>query len=101
MKTDKSRVIDYINRLDNYNGQYIAKAALEDEYKLYEEAFVVYKKINQPLDAVKVLLEKLDSIERAAEYAEKVNSPEVWTELAITYLNREQFADAVNAFIQA
>lgn len=46
MKTDKSRVIDYINRLDNYDGQEIANAALKDEFQLYEEAFVVFKKIN-------------------------------------------------------
>ncbi len=45
MKTDKSRVMNYINRLDNYDGLEIAKAALKEEYGLYEEAFVVYKKI--------------------------------------------------------
>lgn len=40
----------------------------------------------------------MDSIERAAEFAEKVNVSEVWTELALTYLKREQFSDAINAF---
>lgn len=65
MKTDKTRVIDYINRLDNYDGQEIANAALKDEFQLYEEAFIVFKKINQPIDAIKVLLEKMESIERA------------------------------------
>lgn len=38
---------------------------MKDEFQLYEEAFVVYKKINQPIDAIKVLLEKIDSVERA------------------------------------
>lgn len=31
--------MDYINRLDNYNGEEIAKVALGEDYKLYEEAF--------------------------------------------------------------
>lgn len=36
--------MDYINRLDNYEADDIAKIALDDEYKLYEEALVIYKK---------------------------------------------------------
>lgn len=101
MKTNKTRVMDYINRLDNYNGNEIAAACLKDEYQLYEEAFVVYKKFNQPIDAMKVLLEKINALERAADYAEKTNQPEVWTELAIAYLNKEMFPEAVGAFIKA
>ena len=38
--------MDYINRLDNYNGNEIATACLKPEYELYEEAFLVYKKFN-------------------------------------------------------
>lgn len=36
--------MDYINRLDNYDGEEIAKIALSEEYALYEEALVIYKK---------------------------------------------------------
>jgi len=39
---------------------------LKPEYGLYEEAFEVFKKINEPLNAVKVLLENLKDVERAA-----------------------------------
>lgn len=101
MKTNKTRVMDYINRLDNYNGNEIAAACLKEEYKLYEEAFVVYKKSNQPIDAIKVLLEKINALDRAADFAEKTNQPEVWTELAIAYLNKEMFPEAIQAFIKA
>ena len=38
--------MDYINRLDNYDGPEIAKIALGDQYRLYEEAFVIYNKNN-------------------------------------------------------
>jgi clathrin heavy chain len=101
MKTDKSRVMDYINRLDNYDGAEIARSALDDAYQLYEEAFVVYKKINQPVDAIKVLLNYLNTLDRAAEFAEKTNLPDVWTELAVAYMNHEQFNEAVDCFVKA
>jgi len=61
---NKSRVMDYIHRLDNFNGQAVAKIAKDDEYKMYEEAFEIYKKFNEDVDAVDVLLNCLDSIER-------------------------------------
>ena len=101
IQTDRSRVMDYINRLDNYDGQEIAQVALKPEYGLYEEAFVVYGKIKEPIYAVKVLLENLNDVDRAAQFAEKVNVEEVWTELGKNYLENKQFSDAVNSFIKA
>jgi clathrin heavy chain len=38
--------MDYINRLDNYDGPEMALIALSDDYKLYEEALTIYKKKN-------------------------------------------------------
>jgi clathrin heavy chain len=38
------RAMDYINRLDNFDGKEIAKIALRDEYALFEEAFAIYVK---------------------------------------------------------
>ena len=32
IKADKTRVMDYINRLDNYDGQELAKIAKKDQY---------------------------------------------------------------------
>ena len=36
IKSDQSRVMDYINRLDNYHGPEMAKIAMDDKYHLYE-----------------------------------------------------------------
>ena len=43
IKADKKRVMDYIKRLNNYDGPDIAKIAISDQYELYEEAFFIYK----------------------------------------------------------
>lgn len=41
IKADRCRVMDFINRLDNYDGPDIAKIAVSDQYKLYEKAFFI------------------------------------------------------------
>jgi len=46
IRADTTRVMDYINRLNNYDGDQLAKMALEDEHGLYEEALCIYKKFN-------------------------------------------------------
>ena len=48
--------MDYIKRLDNYDGPEIAKIALDDKYRLYEEAFEIYKLKQLHVDAIEVLL---------------------------------------------
>ena len=47
IKADKKRVMDYIKRLNNYDGPDIAKIAISDQYELYEEAFFIYKKFKK------------------------------------------------------
>lgn len=101
MKTDRAKVMDYLSHLDNYDGPEVAKVAMDPKYKLYEEAFFIFNKIKQPVEAVGVLLEKLNNVERAAEYAEKVGNTEVWSALGRAYLAREQFDEAVDAFVRA
>merc|ERR550514_1101909 len=66
IKADKTRVMDYINRLDNYDGADIAKIAIGDPYRLYEEAFLIYKKCGNTVDAMDTLLMNIESLERAA-----------------------------------
>lgn len=78
--------MDYINRLDNYDADEIAKIALSEDYKLYEEALVIYKKNEKSAEAIDVLLNYISDIPRAAEFAEKTNTPEVWSKLANSYL---------------
>jgi clathrin heavy chain len=67
--------MDYINRLDNYEGAELAAIAQEDQYQLYDEALCMYKKFNLYHDAVKVLLYKLNNVRGAVEFAEKINEP--------------------------
>jgi clathrin heavy chain len=101
MRADKSRVMDYINRLDNYEAAEILKYALNPQFGMYEEALVVLKKTKQPVEAMNVLLNNIGSIPRAADFAEKTNLPEVWSILGRAYLRSEEFGPAVDCFIKA
>jgi clathrin heavy chain len=85
IKSDRNRVMDYINRLDNYDGLDIAKLALESG--LYEEVLVIYRKYGEHTQALDILIEKIGDIQRAEDYAEKVNQPDVWSKLGYTYLS--------------
>jgi clathrin heavy chain len=50
--------MDYINRLDHYEGEEVAKICADDEYRLYEEAVAIYKKFEKHVEAIKILLHK-------------------------------------------
>lgn len=69
--------MDYIKRLDNYDGPAIAVIAIE--HQLYEEAFEIYRKQNHNEEALSVLLNNIRDLNRSAEFAEKIGKPEVWT----------------------
>lgn len=57
IKSDSKKVMEYINRLDNFSGPQIATIAYE--YNLREEAFVIYKKFNYFTSAISVLLDNI------------------------------------------
>lgn len=38
--------MEYVKRLDNYDGAEIAEEAINDKHGLYEEGFVIYDKFN-------------------------------------------------------
>jgi len=101
IKADKGKVMDYINRLDNYEGTELAAIAQEDQYQLYDEALCIYKKFNENHEAVKVLLYKLNNVRGAQEFAEKINTPEVWTEVGKAQLNENMLKEAIESFIKA
>lgn len=52
IKADRSRVMEYINRLDNYDAPDIANIAITNE--LYEEAFAIFKKFEVNTSAIQV-----------------------------------------------
>lgn len=52
IKADRTRVMEYINRLDNYDAPDIANIAISNE--LYEEAFAIFKKFEVNTSAIQV-----------------------------------------------
>ncbi|PMD39832.1 clathrin heavy chain [Hyaloscypha variabilis F] len=98
-KADKGRVMDYIHRLDAYNAPDIANICIE--VGLFEEAFEVYKKINDHKSAANVLVEHIVSIDRAQEYAERVELPEVWSRVAKAQLDGLRVSDGIASYIRA
>lgn len=62
MKTNKPKVIEYINQLYNYDTDEIALALMKPEYKMYEEAFQIYKKQNNNIDAIRILISKMENL---------------------------------------
>ncbi|KUJ22300.1 clathrin heavy chain, partial [Mollisia scopiformis] len=98
-KADKGRVMDYIHKLDAYNAPDIANICIE--VGLFEEAFEVYKKINDHSSAANVLVEHIVSIDRAQEYAERVELPEVWSRVAKAQLDGLRVSDGIASYIRA
>jgi len=101
IKADKTRVMDYINRLDNYDGDQIAQIALGDDYQLYEEAFLIYKKCGNNAEAMETLLTNIESIERASEFAARCNEPEVWYKLGKAQLQNCDIPGAIDSYLKA
>jgi len=98
-KADKARVMDYIHRLDNFSADEIANVCIE--VGLFEEAFEVYKKIDNKEAAVNVLIEHVVSIDRAQAYAEEVDIPQVWSRVAKAQLDGLRVSDSIDSYIKA
>ncbi len=52
IKADKTRVKDYVHRLDNFDGPAVGEIAVG--YELFEEAFEIYKKFGHKTQAIRV-----------------------------------------------
>lgn len=99
IKADPSRVMDYINRLDNFDGPAVGEVAVEAQ--LYEEAFAIFKKFNLNVQAVNVLLDNIRSIDRAVEFAFRVEEDAVWSQVGKAQLREGLVSDAIESFIRA
>ncbi|KAF9319670.1 hypothetical protein BG003_008470 [Podila horticola] len=99
IQADKSKVMDYINRLTNFDAPDIADHAIRNG--LFEEAFVIYKKHEVHASAINVLIEHIGSIDRAYEYAEKVDTPEVWSRLGKAQLDGLRIKESIDSYIRA
>ncbi|KAG1887864.1 armadillo-type protein [Suillus subluteus] len=100
IRTDKGKVVGYINNLQNYDAREIAKIATD--HGLYEEALTIYKKYDQHAMAINVLVEHITPIDHSLDYSNKANKPDsVWSRLANAQLNGLRIKDAVDSYIKA
>ncbi|KAM7256318.1 hypothetical protein ACFE04_012059 [Oxalis oulophora] len=99
IKADTSRVMDYVNRLDNFDGPAVGEVAVEAQ--LYEEAYAIFKKFNLNIQAVNVLLDNIKNIDRAVEFAFRVEEDAVWSQVAMAQLRDGLVSDAIESFIRA
>ena len=95
------RTMEYINRLDNFDGDEIAEIALREEYGLLEEAFTIFKKFEKHLEAVDVLITRLEDLDRAEQYAERVDVADVWSALAVAQLDSVMVKESIDSYIKA
>ena len=98
IKADKNKVMEYIDRLDNYDAPDIANIAIQSQ--LYEEAFAIFKKFEVNSSAVQVLIENVSNLDRAYEFAERCNEPAVWTQLGKAQLQQNLVKEAIDSFIK-
>jgi tetratricopeptide (TPR) repeat protein len=82
-------------------GKEIAKIALREEYGLHEEALAIYKKFGHHAEALGVLLAPIGDLDRAAEYASRVDQKEIWSQLAAAQLEASLVKDAIDSYIKA
>ncbi|CAG5183454.1 uncharacterized protein ALTATR162_LOCUS10589 [Alternaria atra] len=98
-KSDRGRVMNYIQQLDQYTPEDIAQQCIE--VGMYDEAFEIFKKHESHVEAANVLIEHIVSIDRAYEYADRVDTPEVWSRVAKAQLDGLRVTDSIESYIRA
>jgi clathrin heavy chain len=98
-KSDRGRVMNYIQQLDQYTPEDIAQQCIE--VGMYDEAFEIFKKHENHVEAANVLIEHIVSIDRAYEYADRVDTPEVWSRVAKAQLDGLRVTDSIESYIRA
>ncbi|MCJ1309193.1 hypothetical protein MMC25_002850 [Agyrium rufum] len=98
-KADKGRLMNYIHELSAYDADEIANMCIS--VGLFEEAFEIFKKQDNHVAATNVLVDHVVSIDRAQEYAERVELPEVWSKVAKAQLDGLRINDSIESYIRA
>jgi clathrin heavy chain len=98
-KADRGRLMGYIHELSAYNAEEIANTCIS--VGLYEEAFEIYKKENNHTMATNILVDHIVSIDRAPDYAEQVELPEVWSKVAKAQLDGLRVTNSIESYIRA
>lgn len=99
INAEKSKVSYLIERLDKYDVDEIAKICKDHE--LSEEAFEIYNKYERHAEALEVLTDNIMSLDRAADYTEKIDKPELWSLLAKAQLSGLRISSALESYIRA
>lgn len=99
IKVDQSKVDSYIDKIDAYDPDEVAPLCIES--KLYEEAFKIYNKFERYSDAMHVLTDNIMSLDRAKEYAEKLDKKEIWSQLGAAQLNGLRIPEAIDSYMKA
>lgn len=99
IKYEPTKVSSLIEKLENYDADEIAPLCIE--YGLKEEAFDIYNKHEMHSKALKVLVEDVMSLDRAAMYADKINTSEIWSQLGASQLDGLRIPDAMESYIKA
>lgn len=93
------KIMEYIKRLNHYNSSEIASIAAKNG--LFEESFVAYSKVNMNIQAVDILLDHIKSLDRAKEFAAKVEEPEVYSRVGKAQLDNDLVEEAIESFMKA
>lgn len=96
---DPKKVKGFLNKLDSYEGPTLAEKCIENS--LFEEAYFIYDKIKDYSSAIEVIIKYMDDLKRATIYAEKINTPEVWSKIGRAKINHDLVEEAIEAFIKA
>ncbi|CUS24171.1 LAQU0S14e01816g1_1 [Lachancea quebecensis] len=99
IRYEPSKVSSYIEKLDKFDEDEIAPLCVENG--LNEEAFEIYSKNEKHDKALQVLVEDVMSLDRAESYVDKVNSPELWSQLGAAQLVGLRIPEAINSYIKA
>ena len=99
IKSTPAKVMEYVNKLENYDPLEIGPMAVEAE--LFEAAYTVYHKNDMKKEAVAVLLNNLNDVYRGRAYAVDAKLPAVWTVLGLYLLRNDDVHDAIEALITA
>ncbi|QPG75907.1 Clathrin heavy chain [Brettanomyces nanus] len=99
IKVDPSRVMGYVEKIDAYDPEEVAPLCIENN--LYEEAFAIYDKFEKYPEAMHVLTDDIMSLDRASDYSEKLDKPQIWSQLGAAQLNGLRVSEAIESYLKA
>lgn len=99
IKAKPERVMEFIQRLDKYDGADIAAIAIGAG--LFEEALAIFKKQKMHVEAVQVLIDHVRDLDRAQEFADRVAEKPVFSLLGKAQLSAGRLPQSIASFLKA